>query len=152
MRHSLQKHKEGFPCGSVVKSLPASAGDMDTIPDPGRSHMPRATKPMCHNYWAHMLQLLNPVSLEPVLHNKGSHCNENPGTTTRVTSPLAATRGKITQLQRPSTATDKYIINKQQLKNKNTTKSSHSPNFLKIDTHTLEEPLLREKKSVKRTK
>ena len=99
-----------------------------------------------------MLQLLNPVGLEPVLHNKGSHCNENPGTTTREKSPLAATRRKIAQLQRPSTATDKYIINKQPLKNKNTTKSSHSPNFLKIDTRTLEEPLLREKKSVKKTK
>ena len=50
----------------------------------------RATKPMCHsywacalesvshNYWAHMLQLLKPVHLEPVLRNKGSHRNEKP--------------------------------------------------------------------------
>ena len=29
---------EGFPGGSVVKSLPASAGDTGLIPDPGRSH------------------------------------------------------------------------------------------------------------------
>ena len=27
---------EGFPDGSVVKNLPASAGDMGLIPDPGR--------------------------------------------------------------------------------------------------------------------
>ena len=30
---------EGLPCGSVVKNPPANAGDMDSIPDPGRSHM-----------------------------------------------------------------------------------------------------------------
>ena len=29
----------GFPGGSVVKNLPASAGDMGSIPGPGRSHM-----------------------------------------------------------------------------------------------------------------
>ena len=30
---------EGFPCGSVVKNLPASVGDTDLIPDPGEPHM-----------------------------------------------------------------------------------------------------------------
>ena len=29
----------GFLDGLVVKNLPASAGDTDSIPDPGRSHM-----------------------------------------------------------------------------------------------------------------
>ena len=29
----------GFPGGSVVKNLPASAGDMGSIPDLGRPHM-----------------------------------------------------------------------------------------------------------------
>ena len=50
----------------------------------------RATKPMCHNYWAcalepmshnywaHVPQLLKPMCLEPVLHNKRSHRNEKP--------------------------------------------------------------------------
>ena len=37
-----------------------------------------ATKPVRHNCWAHVLQLLKPVSLEPVLHNKRSHHNEKP--------------------------------------------------------------------------
>ena len=49
-----------------------------------------ATKPVCHNYWACALepanhnywackpQLLKPVCLEPVLHNKRSHRNEKP--------------------------------------------------------------------------
>ena len=38
----------------------------------------RATKPMCHKYWACMLQLLKPVHLEPMLRNKRSHHNEKP--------------------------------------------------------------------------
>ena len=48
----------------------------------------RATKPMhhnywawalelaSHNYWAHVPQLLKPVRLEPVRHNKRSHDSE----------------------------------------------------------------------------
>ena len=31
----------GFPGDSVVKNPPANSGDTDSIPDPGRSHMPR---------------------------------------------------------------------------------------------------------------
>ena len=42
----------------------------------------RATKPMHHNYWACALepapQLLKPMSLQPMLHSKRSHCNEKP--------------------------------------------------------------------------
>ena len=37
-----------------------------------------ATKPLRHNYWAHVPQLQKPARLEPVLHNKRSHCNEKP--------------------------------------------------------------------------
>ena len=53
--YNLKKKKEynfwGFPGGAVVKNLPANAGDMDSSPGPGRSHMPcRATKPVRHNY------------------------------------------------------------------------------------------------------
>ena len=29
----------GFPGGQVVKNPPANAGDMGSIPDPGRPHM-----------------------------------------------------------------------------------------------------------------
>ena len=32
----------GFPGGSVVKNLPANEGDMGSMPDVGRSHMPRS--------------------------------------------------------------------------------------------------------------
>ena len=51
-----------------------------------------ATKAMRHNYWAHVPQLLKPAHLEPMLHNKRSHRNEEK-------PPLAATR------ESPHTAT-----------------------------------------------
>ena len=35
-------------------------------------------EPVCCNYWAHMPQLLKPVCLEPMLRNKRSHRNEKP--------------------------------------------------------------------------
>ena len=38
-----------------------------------------AAKPACHNYWAHVTQLLKPMHLETVLCNKTSHHNEKPG-------------------------------------------------------------------------
>ena len=31
--------RRGFPGGAVVKNPPANAGDMGSIPGPGRSHM-----------------------------------------------------------------------------------------------------------------
>ena len=36
-----------------------------------RLHMHGITKPVCHNYGS-------PLTLEPTLCNKGSHCNEKP--------------------------------------------------------------------------
>ena len=47
------KEKKGmgdFPGGTVVENLPANAGDTGSSPGPGRSHMLRATKSVCHNY------------------------------------------------------------------------------------------------------
>ena len=38
-RERERKTFRGFPGGSLVKNLPASAGDMGLIPDPGRSNM-----------------------------------------------------------------------------------------------------------------
>ena len=34
----------GFPGGAVVKNPPANAGNMGSIPGPGRSHMPRSNE------------------------------------------------------------------------------------------------------------
>ena len=39
-----------FSDGPVVKNLPDNAGDMGSIPGPGRSHMPWDNKPVHHNY------------------------------------------------------------------------------------------------------
>ena len=35
----------GFPGGSVVKNLPANAGDIASIPSLGRSHIPQSNSP-----------------------------------------------------------------------------------------------------------
>ena len=35
-------NERAFPGGTVVKNLPANAGDMGLSPGPGRSHMPRS--------------------------------------------------------------------------------------------------------------
>ena len=44
MREGRKKRDEskGFPGGSGVKNPPASAGDMDSIPDLERSHIPQS--------------------------------------------------------------------------------------------------------------
>ena len=55
----------------MVKSLPANAGDRGLIPDLGRFHTPQSSE-------AHATQLLSPRALEPMLHNKESHCSEKP--------------------------------------------------------------------------
>ena len=39
-RSYYQEISKGFPGGSVVRNLPANAGDTGLIPVPGRSHMP----------------------------------------------------------------------------------------------------------------
>ena len=38
-RHPFKTFFEGFPGGSVVRNLPANAGDMGSIPGPGGSHV-----------------------------------------------------------------------------------------------------------------
>ena len=38
--HKVKKRGGGFLGGSVVKNLPANAGDTGSIPGPGRSHVP----------------------------------------------------------------------------------------------------------------
>ena len=52
-----------FLVGPEVKNLPGNAGDMGSIPDPGRFHCHKAAKPVHHNHWSL-------IALEPVLHNK----------------------------------------------------------------------------------
>ena len=77
----------------------------------------RATKPMCHNYWAcilktashsywsHMPQLLKPMHLEPVLCNKRSYHNEKHTQQQRV-APGQLEKAHVQQ-QRPNAAKNK---------------------------------------------
>ena len=76
------------PAGSVVKNLPASAGDVGLIPGLGRSHVLQNNEAhvpqllsLCS--WAsktqlHTPQLLKPVCPEPTLSSRRSHCKEKP--------------------------------------------------------------------------
>ena len=55
MKYYLRKDAtQDYPGGSVFKHLHANAGGMGSSPGLGRLHMPRATKPVCHNYGAHV--------------------------------------------------------------------------------------------------
>ena len=62
MKDSDQERHGGFPGDSVVKNLPANAGDRGSIPDLARSHMLRTNE-------AHEPQLLSlcPRAGEPPL-------------------------------------------------------------------------------------
>ena len=73
--------KGDFLGGSVDKNPLASVRDMGSIPGGGRFHMPRGSEARVpqlawglgtssRNYQAHMLLLLKPAGLEPVLHNE----------------------------------------------------------------------------------
>ena len=91
---TLKIHK-GFPGGAVVKNPRANAGDTDSSPGPGRSHMPRSK--------ARAPQLLKPARLEPVLRSKRSHHNEKPAHHMEEEPLLSATRGS----PRPATKTQR---------------------------------------------
>ena len=67
----LRSSSQDFPGGPVVKHPPANAGDMGSIPGPGRFYMPRGNQ-------TQELQLLKPTPPDPILHNKRSHCKEKP--------------------------------------------------------------------------
>ena len=77
-----------FPGDPVAKNPPANLGDLGSSPGPGtkipydeEQLSPYATtriwalEPSTSNYWAHMLKLLQPGILEPVLPNC---CSEKP--------------------------------------------------------------------------
>ena len=46
----IRVNRWDFPGGTVVKNLPANAGDMGSIPGPEDPTCRRATKPVRHNY------------------------------------------------------------------------------------------------------
>ena len=112
-----------FPGGPVVKNLHANAGNMGSIPDPGRSVMPRGN-------WTHAPQrlslcpgacepqLLSLRVLEPVLCNKRSHGNEKLAHGQQRGAPSSPQSEKAHGATRPSRAKNKTI----KLNFKNTTR------------------------------
>ena len=53
IRQMVRRSLLGFPGDlAVIENPPANAGDKGSIPDPGRSHMPRASNAVGHNYGA----------------------------------------------------------------------------------------------------
>ena len=104
----FKTHTQGFPDGSGVKNLPANTRDTSSIPEPGRSHLPRsdsAHAPRLLNLYsrAREPQLSNPVHLKacalqqeepttrptpqpeskpcPLRLEKGPHSNKDPAQT-----------------------------------------------------------------------
>ena len=73
-----QKEIEGFPGGSLVKNLPANAGDTGLSPCPGRSHMPwsneaRAPQLLSLRSRAREPQLLRPCATTTEAHVPRAH-------------------------------------------------------------------------------
>ena len=67
----------------VVKNLPANAGDMGSIPGPGRFRMSGSNytwvpQLLSLGSTAQVLQLLKPVRLKPVVHNKEATAMRSP--------------------------------------------------------------------------
>ena len=107
------KGYEGFPGGSVVKNLPANAGDKRFIPGQ-RSHVPESnsvTIPqllnLCFRFW-------EPQILKPACSRAHASWQKKPlhwgARVLRKWPPLAATREMPEQQQRLSTAINKQII------------------------------------------
>ena len=89
----------GFPGGSVVKNLPANAGDTGLIHALRRSHMLGSNQvhvpPLSLCSGAQEPQLLNPRALEPVCSTtREVTIMRSPCNATREQALLAVTRGK----------------------------------------------------------
>ena len=116
MIKSEQRRLQGFPGGSVVKNSPASVEDTGSIPGPGRSHVSKqlipllnsttTTEPVLKSLGA---QLQNPraTTQSPRSATREATAMRRPGTSTGAQPPLATTREKPAQKQRPSTALKK---------------------------------------------
>ena len=109
----LKQIKQDFPGGSVVKNLPASAGDMILIPHATEQLRPHATitepvlespeartsEPTCRSFEAHTPQspFCSPTKETTKMRPPHAATREQP-------PPTFATREKSAKQQRPSTA------------------------------------------------
>ena len=84
----------GFPGGSVVKNLPANAGDTGLIPGPGRSHVPWSNQAQVPQLLSLCSRAQEPRLLSPRVTTTEAHMPY---------SPCCATR-EATSMSSPSTA------------------------------------------------
>ena len=100
MKYFSKKSLKGFPGGTVVESLPASAGDTGSSPGLGRSHVPRGN-------WAREPQLLSlrVWSLCPAV--GGAAIMRGPRTAMKSGPRLPQLEKALAQKLRPNTAKNK---------------------------------------------
>ena len=90
---------EGTRVRTLVREDPTCCGATKPV---RHSYWACALEPASHNYWGHMPQLLKPVCLEPVLHNKRNHHNEKPTHAATRESLHAATKTQRSQNRKSS--------------------------------------------------
>ena len=96
-----------FPSGSVGKNLPANARNTDSIPDPGRSHMPRSN-------WAHAPQLLKSARSRTLAPQLLSHSYRSPRTP-EPKPELLSPRASTTEARAPQSPSRNYWAHMPQL-------------------------------------
>ena len=99
------------------KNLSASAGDMCSIPGPGRFHMPRSNEARVPQLLslrsrACKPQLPKAAHPEPVLRNQRSRCDEEPWATRKRSSHSLQPEKARAKQRRPSTAGKKEKFKK----------------------------------------
>ena len=102
---------QGFPCGPVVNSPPCSAGNVSSIPGPGRSHMPQSSQARAHDRWAWVLQLLK--STRPracALQRREAAKMRSPCTATKSSPCSPQLEGARAQQWRPNAANNNFFF------------------------------------------
>ena len=80
----VEKALWGFPGGAVVKNPPANARVRALVWE--GSTCLRATKPVCHNYWPRVPQLLSPRAWSPCSTTREATAIRSPCTATKSSS------------------------------------------------------------------
>ena len=83
---------QGTQVQALVREDPTCCGATKPV---HHSYWAYALQSASHNYWAHVPQLLKPLHLEPVLHDKRSHHSEKPAHHNKEEPLLAATRESL---------------------------------------------------------
>ena len=85
----------GFPGGAVLENPPAKAGDRVQALVREDPTCCGASKPVSHNYWAHVPHLLKPVHSTARAPQREATAMRSPRTATKSSPPLAATRESL---------------------------------------------------------